>query len=817
MELHKPRGLLACTLLLVLVSVVAGSAAPPRAGFRTGEQPYSVALHMHSSFSEGDGSYEWHSDQATQYNQDVIWWSEHDWRTLHWQFTTQYTFENAFYEPQYGRWSEPDEAFPGEFRYWQISGVPTVIYLTAVVDSMHIQGTKSFLFYADDPQTSPNFRKIYWHQECSNKQSKYNLSSRVKVRFSVFPERFDDENGKFVMEMGLSKHPGGDHVLRYVMGSMADEPTTSTQLPFTFNTWNTFEVDVTADAIAKFTTGGIDSLRGEDNALFKLRMGMEVRNAVSARVFVDDLRYIVDPALGADEFLDKQQQFTSYYETLYPNVRQLVGTEISKFRAQPHMNAFTPQPFLIDYGNHVWSDTLYYAVDQVHAAGGAISLNHLFGPGIYGSLNETDEQKAQRVHNKKLEMLATRCYHADVFEVGYRWRGGIVLEDHLEVWDTVTGNGIYVTGNGVTDSHGTEPFNGWGPWQPNAAMENNFTTWLYAKEISRLEFIDAMLAGRAFFGDPNLFDGTLDLATGEGFPMGRIVLTDRAQHELLVHIEPVPADVQVRLLQGEIRTSGPQYLNVNFLRDETLTGAVIGQAFTDTVSLDTTLPSFARIEVRNGAGDVWAFSNPMHFVRELPDLGTPPLRVAGVIGPLTIRSAASFTWKSASFDSTAAHLSLGGDESPEGQGSIEIECGTLGAPGAVLGAATSSFDAGVLTLSGFSGEGSIIEVFWGAVGVLDQIPSIREVSLGVGHPNPFRDAGMVCEFALPSATHARLQVHDVQGRMVRVLVNEQRDAGVHRVAWDGNDSHGRPAANGVYFLRLDAQGRSLTSKAVKTR
>jgi len=141
----------------------------------------------------------------------------------------------------------------------------------------------------------------------------------------------------------------------------------------------------------------------------------------------------------------------------------------------------------------------------------------------------------------------------------------------------------------------------------------------------------------------------------------------------------------------------------------------------------------------------------------------------------------------------------------------------LGIPGAVIGAAHSTFDAGILTISGFSGDASTIEVFWGAVGVLDQIPSIREVSLGVGHPNPFRDGGMVCEFALPQATHARLQVHDVQGRLVRVLVNERREAGIYRVAWDGNDSQGRSAANGVYFLRLEAQGRSLTSKAVKTR
>ena len=44
-----------------------------------------------------------------------------------------------------------------------------------------------------------------------------------------------------------------------------------------------------------------------------------------------------------------------------------------------------------------------------------------------------------------------------------------------------------------------------------------------------------------------------------------------------------------------------------------------------------------------------------------------------------------------------------------------------------------------------------------------------------------------------------------------------REAGVHRAAWDGRDHSGRPVADGVYFLRLRAQGKVLTTKAVKLR
>lgn len=794
--------------------------ASPHAGMRTGDLAWSVAMHMHSSYSEGDGSFDWHTEKAAAAGQDVIWWSEHDWRTFHQQYTTRYDFENAVYEPQFGRWSEPDEAFGGEFRYWQISGAVQVLYSTTIDTTNAYEGQKSFSIIADDPQTTPVFRRVYYQQEDSNKQNRYSLSSRMQVSFALFPQALDPDNSKFVLEAELSIHPEGVHRLRYVVGSMDGEGPGATSLPFTPNEWNVYTVDLTGDAITKFTAGGADTLRGEDNNIHALKIGLEVRNNFTAKVLFDELRYIADPTLVAQDFIAKQEQYVDYYESRTPAVRQIVGTEISKFRAQPHMNAFTPTPMLVDYGNHVWSDSLFYAADQVHAVGGAVSLNHLYGSGIYGSFSETPAEKAVRIQYRKYEMLACKAFRCDILEVGYRWRGGIVLKDHLDTWDTLTGHGVYLTGSGVTDSHGTEPFNGWDPWTPTAAGENNFTTWLYAPEVDEVQFIDALLGGRAFFGDPTVFDGALDLATGEGFPMGRIVLTDRASHDLLVAVEPVPPTAQVRLLQGEIRTGLPpnSYLTVNWIRDEFLDGAIDSTgAFADTVSLDTTLPSFSRVEVTTPAGQLLAYSNPVHFIHEIPSSGIKAQRVAGLLGPVAIRSAKRFLWKSASFDSVTTHLVLGGDETPLGQGEIVLDCGVLGAPGAVTGASTQSFDAGVLTLSGFAGDGSTIEVFWGPVGVNPSVAALREVTLGPGRPNPFRDAGLSCEFALPTAGRAKLTVLDVAGRLVRVLMDAPFEAGIHRAAWDGADARGKPTANGVYFLRLEAGGRTLTSKAVKTR
>jgi hypothetical protein len=45
-----------------------------------GMSAYSLAMHVHSSFSEYDGSMDAQLWQATQNAVDVLWWTEHDQR-----------------------------------------------------------------------------------------------------------------------------------------------------------------------------------------------------------------------------------------------------------------------------------------------------------------------------------------------------------------------------------------------------------------------------------------------------------------------------------------------------------------------------------------------------------------------------------------------------------------------------------------------------------------------------------------------------------------------------------------------------------------
>lgn len=89
-------------------------------------------------------------------------------------------------------------------------------------------------------------------------------------------------------------------------------------------------------------------------------------------------------------------------------------------------------------------------------------------------------------------------------------------------------------------------------------------------------------------------------------------------------------------------------------------------------------------------------------------------------------------------------------------------------------------------------------------------------ALGQNFPNPFERSTSIA-FALPQGGEVDLRVYDVQGRLVRTLVQGARAAGRHTVAWDGADDGGRAVASGVYFYRLNAAGRQADRKLLMLR
>jgi hypothetical protein len=78
-------------------------------------------------------------------------------------------------------------------------------------------------------------------------------------------------------------------------------------------------------------------------------------------------------------------------------------------------------------------------------------------------------------------------------------------------------------------------------------------------------------------------------------------------------------------------------------------------------------------------------------------------------------------------------------------------------------------------------------------------------------PNPFRLTTTI-EFVLPLPGSVRLDVLDLQGRVIKRLVSRAEEPGSHFVVWDRTDDLGDMVRSGVYFARLQATGLDAQTK-----
>lgn len=85
------------------------------------------------------------------------------------------------------------------------------------------------------------------------------------------------------------------------------------------------------------------------------------------------------------------------------------------------------------------------------------------------------------------------------------------------------------------------------------------------------------------------------------------------------------------------------------------------------------------------------------------------------------------------------------------------------------------------------------------------------LTLEQNSPNPFNGSTKIT-FNLPTSTNAKLEILDIYGNVVKVLVNQELGASRHEYMWDGADSFGTPVATGTYLYRLTTNENTLTQK-----
>ena len=83
--------------------------------------------------------------------------------------------------------------------------------------------------------------------------------------------------------------------------------------------------------------------------------------------------------------------------------------------------------------------------------------------------------------------------------------------------------------------------------------------------------------------------------------------------------------------------------------------------------------------------------------------------------------------------------------------------------------------------------------------------------LGANYPNPF-NARTKIDYSIFEPGVVRLDIFDIQGRLVRRLVNGYFSPGVYSEIWDGRSDSGTLSSSGTYLYRLTFNGGALTRK-----
>ena len=86
----------------------------------------------------------------------------------------------------------------------------------------------------------------------------------------------------------------------------------------------------------------------------------------------------------------------------------------------------------------------------------------------------------------------------------------------------------------------------------------------------------------------------------------------------------------------------------------------------------------------------------------------------------------------------------------------------------------------------------------------DLIPTTTELSNI--YPNPFNPSTTI-DYNLNASSDVSIVIYDMKGSIVRTLVSNYQDAGLHQITWNGKNDFNSQVSSGMYLVRMDANGQ----------
>jgi len=105
-----------------------------------------------------------------------------------------------------------------------------------------------------------------------------------------------------------------------------------------------------------------------------------------------------------------------------------------------------------------------------------------------------------------------------------------------------------------------------------------------------------------------------------------------------------------------------------------------------------------------------------------------------------------------------------------------------------------------------------VSLVYSATGSEPSPPSQLVTELGVVYPNPFNPVCFI-PFSIRSTAEVSFRIYNARGQLLREFRLGSKEAGCHRIIWDGCDTNGIACASGVYQIIMEAGRQSFSRKA----
>ena len=103
--------------------------------------------------------------------------------------------------------------------------------------------------------------------------------------------------------------------------------------------------------------------------------------------------------------------------------------------------------------------------------------------------------------------------------------------------------------------------------------------------------------------------------------------------------------------------------------------------------------------------------------------------------------------------------------------------------------------------------------FDATTGIESDVVPVFTNNLSKNYPNPFNPETNI-SFSLEEDGFVNLNVYNTRGQLVKTVISENMQEGVHFTSWNGKDNNNKSVSSGIYFYKMDSKNYSSVRKMI---